>query len=141
MKKIILLALVGTGFVVTMPFTAQALDSEKIGQNHDRELNMSIAQYDRDRYRDNRYPDNQYRDRYPDRQDRDYQYGDDRRNSRSERLRQRPFVVYYRSSDDSRSERLRQRRWIYQSIHYNRREARRAANRLERRGYRTLVLG
>jgi hypothetical protein len=110
MKKIILLALVGTGLVVTMPFTAQALDSEKIGQNLDREPNMSIAQYNRDRYRDDRY-----------------------RDSRSERLRQRPFVVYYRSRDD--------RRWIYQSIHYNRRDARRAANRLERRGYRTRILG
>jgi hypothetical protein len=116
MNKIILLALVGTGFVVTMPFTAQALDSAKIGQNLDREPNMSIAQYDRDRYRDDRYRDDR---------DRDYEYGDDRR--------ERPFVVYYRSSDD--------RRWLYQSIHYNRREARRAANRLERRGYRTLILG
>jgi hypothetical protein len=114
MKKIILLALVGTGFIVNMPFTAQALDSEKIGHNLDREPNMSIAQYDRDR-----------RDRYRDNQHRDYQYGDDRRN--------RPFVVYYRSRDN--------RKWIYESIHYNRRDARRAANRLERRGYRTLILG
>ncbi|BAZ48734.1 hypothetical protein NIES4103_13430 [Nostoc sp. NIES-4103] len=101
MKKIILLALVGTGFIVTMPFTAQALDSEKIGHNLDREPNMSIAQYDRDRYRDNQY--------------------------------RRPFVVYYRSRDD--------RKWIYESIHYNRRDARRAARRLERRGYRTRILG
>jgi hypothetical protein len=107
MKKIILLALVGTGFVVTMPFTAQALDSEKIGQNLDREPNMSIDQYDRDRDRDDRYRDNQHRDQ--------------------------PFVVYYRSRDD--------RKWIYESIHYNRRDARRAANRLERRGYRTRILG
>ena len=113
-KKIILLALVGTGFIVNMPFTAQALDSEKIGHNLDREPNMSIAQHDRDR-----------RDRYRDNQYRDYQYGDDRRN--------RPFVVYYRSRDN--------RKWIYESIHYNRRDARRAANRLERRGYRTLILG
>jgi energy-converting hydrogenase Eha subunit C len=44
MNKIILLALVGMGFLV-MPFTAQALDSAKIGQNLDREPNMSIAQY------------------------------------------------------------------------------------------------
>lgn len=122
MKKIILLALVGTGFIVNMPFTAQALDSEKIGQNLDREPNMSIAQYERDR--DERYRDNQYRDRYRDNQYRDYQYGDDRRN--------RPFVVYYRSRDD--------RKWIYESIHYNRRDARRAAKRLERRGYRTQIL-
>jgi hypothetical protein len=110
MKKIILLALVGTGLVVTTPFTAQAVDSEKIGQNLDQEPNMSIAQYNRDRYRDDQY-----------------------RDSRSERLRQRLFVVYYRSRDD--------RQWIYQSIHYNRRDARRAANRLERRGYRTRILG
>jgi hypothetical protein len=105
MNKIILLTLVSTGFAVTTPFTAHALDSEKIGQNLDREPNMSLAQYDR--YRDDRYRD----DRYQNRQ----------------------FFVYYRSSDD--------RRWIYQSNHYNRRDARRAANRLERRGYRTLVLG
>lgn len=108
MKKMILLALAGMGFVVTMPFTAQALDSNRIGQNLDQEPNTSIAQYDRDRDRD--------RDRNID-----------------ARYRDRPFVVYYRSSDN--------RRWIYQSIHYNRRDARRAANRLERRGYRTLVLG
>ena len=76
MKKVILLALVGTGFVVTMPFTAQALDSEKIGQNLDQDPNMSIDQYDRDRYRDDRYRDDRYRDR--------------------------PFVVYYRSRDDRR---------------------------------------
>jgi hypothetical protein len=99
MKKIILLALVCTGFAVTTPFAAHALDSEKIGQNLNREPNMLLAQYDRDRYR-NRY---------------------------------RQFFVYYRSSDD--------RRWIYQSNHYNRRDAQRAANRLERRGYRTLILG
>jgi hypothetical protein len=105
-----LLALVGTGLVVTTPFTSQAVDSEKIGQNLDQEPNMSIAQYNRDRYRDDQY-----------------------RDSRSERLRQRLFVVYYRSRDD--------RQWIYQSIHYNRRDARRAANRLERRGYRTRILG
>jgi hypothetical protein len=102
MKKITLLALVGTGFLVTMPFAAQALNSEKIGHNLDQEPNMSIAQYNRDRYRDNRY-------------------------------RNRQFFVYYRSRDD--------RRWIFQSNHYNRRDARRAANRLERRGYRTLILG
>jgi hypothetical protein len=92
-----------------MPFTAQALDSEKIGQNLDREPNMSIAQYDRDRVVTivSIDRDNQYRDR--------------------------PFVVYYRSRDD--------RKWIFESIHYNRRDARRAANRLERRGYRTRILG
>ncbi len=88
MKKIILLALMGTGFVVTMPFMAQALDSEKIGQNLDREPNMLIAQYDRDR-------DDLCRD---------------------------------------------DRKWIFVSTHYNRRDAERAADRLERRGYRTQIL-
>jgi hypothetical protein len=43
MKKLILLALVWTGFAVTAPFAAQALDSDK------------IAQYDRDQYRDKQY--------------------------------------------------------------------------------------
>jgi hypothetical protein len=119
MKKIISLALMGTGFVVTMPFMAQALDSEKIGRNLDREPNMSIAQYDRgnrhrnDRHRNDRHRNDRYRDdRHP------YPY--------------RLFVVYYRSRDD--------RRWIFVSTHYNRRDAERAANRLERRGYRTQIL-
>ncbi|MBC1218152.1 hypothetical protein GNE08_28645 (plasmid) [Trichormus variabilis ARAD] len=107
MKKIILLALVGTGFIVNMPFMAQALDSEKIGQNLDRERNMSIAQYNRDdRYRHDRY--------------------------RHDRSPYRVFVVYYRSRDN--------RRWIFVSTHYNRRDAERAADRLERRGYRTQIL-
>ncbi|MEA5567489.1 hypothetical protein [Anabaena sp. UHCC 0399] len=117
MKKIILLALVGTGFIVNMPFMAQALDSEKIGQNLDRERNMSIAQYNRDdRYRHDRYRHDRYRhDRY-----------------RHDRSPYRVFVVYYRSRDN--------RRWIFVSTHYNRRDAERAADRLERRGYRTQIL-
>jgi hypothetical protein len=110
MNKIILLALVCTGFAVTTPFTAQALDSEKIGQNLDRETNMSLAQYDRDQYRDN--------------QNRDYQY-DRNRN------RDRQFSVYYRNRND--------RQWTLESNYDNRRDARRAANRLERRGYITYV--
>jgi hypothetical protein len=105
MKKLILLALVCTGFAVTTPFTAHALDSEK------------IAQYDRDQNRND--PDRDNRDR--DNQDGRYQ------------SRYRLFVVYYRSRDD--------RKWIYESKHYNRRDAQRAANRLERRGYRTQILG
>ncbi|AFY35959.1 hypothetical protein [Calothrix sp. PCC 7507] len=116
MKKIILLALVCTGFVVTTPFTAQALDSEKISPNLDREPNMLLAQYDRDQNRDNRNRDNQDRDN----EGRRYQSGD------------RLFIVYYRSHDD--------RKWIYVSKHYNRRAAQRAANRLERRGYRIQIL-
>jgi hypothetical protein len=154
MKKLILLALVCTGFAVTTPFTAQAIDSEKIGQNLDRPPNMSlaeplgtrIAQYvgvaspleNRDRNRNDQNRDNRNRDNQDrDNEGRSYQSGD----SPGERLRQRLFVVYYRNHDDSRSERLRQRKWIYESKHYSRRDAQRAANRLERRGYRTQILG
>ena len=104
MKKLILLALVCTGFAVTTPFTAQALDSEK------------IAQYDCDQNRNDQNRDNQDRDN----EGRRYQSGD------------RLFIVYYRSHDD--------RKWIYVSKHYNRRAAQRAANRLERRGYRIQIL-
>ena len=103
MKKIILLALVCTGFAVTTPLTAQALDSDK------------IAQYDRDRYPNNQYPNNQYPDN---------QY---RRNQN----RDRQFSVYYRNRND--------RQWTLEGYHNNRRDARQAANRLERRGYRTYV--
>ena len=109
MKKLILLALVCTGFAVTTPFTAHALDSEK------------IAQYDRDQNRNDQNRDNQNRDeQYRDSEGRRYQSGD------------RLFIVYYRSHDD--------RKWIYVSKHYNRRAAQRAANRLERRGYRIQIL-
>jgi Ni/Co efflux regulator RcnB len=104
MKKLILLALVCTGFVATAPFTAQALDAEK------------IAQYDRDQNRNNRDRDNRDRD------------NEGRATQSCDRL----FIVYYRNYDD--------RKWIYESKHCNRRDARRAANRLERRGYRTQIL-
>jgi hypothetical protein len=53
MKKIILLALVCTGFVVNTPFTSHALDSEKIGQNLD--LGTRIAQYRRNQNRDRQF--------------------------------------------------------------------------------------
>jgi hypothetical protein len=113
MNKIILLALVCTGFTVTTPFTAHALDSEKIGQNLDREPNMSlaeplgtrIAQYDRDQYRDNQYRRNRYRDRQ--------------------------FSVYYRNRGV--------RQWTLEGYHANRRDAQNASNRLQQRGYRTYI--
>jgi hypothetical protein len=103
MKKIILLAMVYTGFVVTTPFTAQAIDSEKIGQNLDshserlrqREPNMAIAQYRRNQNRD------------------------------------RQFSVYYRNRGD--------RQWTREGSHTDRRDAERAARRLEQRGYKTYV--
>jgi hypothetical protein len=95
MKKIISLALVCTGFVVTTPFTVQALDSEKISQNLDLGTNIEIAQYRRNQNRD------------------------------------RQFSVYYRNP--------RQRQWTLEGYHPNRRDAQQAANRLQRRGYRTYV--
>ena len=109
MNKLILLALVCTGFAVTTPFTAHALDSEKVGQNLDArnregiaqanaplplaEPNMSLAQYNRNR--------------------------------------DRQFSVYYRNRGN--------RQWTLEGYHNNRRDARQAANRLERRGYRTYI--
>jgi hypothetical protein len=104
MKKIILLALVCTGFVVTTPFTAHALDSKKIGQNLDLEPNMSLAEPLLDA-RIAQYRRNQNRDRQ--------------------------FTVYYRNRGD--------RQWTFEGYHPNRRHAQQAANRLERRGYRTYV--
>ncbi len=120
MKKIILLTLVYMGFVVTTPFTAQALDSKKISPNLDREPNMSLAQYDRDQDRNNQDRHRNNQDRHRDNEDRRYQ------------SRDRLFIVYYRNHDD--------RKWIYVSKHWNRRDAQRAADRLERRGYRTQIL-
>ncbi len=47
------------------------------------------------------------------------------------RNQDRQFAVYYRNS--------RQRQWTLEGYHANRRDADRAANRLQRRGYRTYV--
>jgi hypothetical protein len=125
MKKLILLALVCTGFAVTTPFTAHALDSEKIAQY----VGEASPLENRDQNRNDQDRDNQNRDnRDRDNEGRDTQSCD------------RLFIVYYRSDDDSRSERLRQRKWMYVSKHCNRRDAQRTANRLERRGYRIQIL-
>ena len=53
------------------------------------------------------------------------------RDSPGERLRQRQFSVYYRSPRD--------RQWTFEGHHPNRRDAERASNRLQRRGYRTYI--
>ncbi|WP_309732523.1 hypothetical protein [Chamaesiphon sp. OTE_75_metabat_556] len=92
MNKLILLSLVCSGFVATMPFKASAVDSQPVGQLAGGEPNLKIAQYQRN----------------------------DRR-----------FNVYYRNRSD--------RSWILENSYYNRREAERAARRLERRGYNTYV--
>jgi Ni/Co efflux regulator RcnB len=123
MNKIIVLALVFTGFVATTPFTAQALDLDKIAQYVGEASPLENRDQNRnDRNRNDRNRDNQNRDeQYRDSEGRPYQSGD------------RLFVVYYRSPDN--------RKWIYVSKHYNQRAAQRAADRLERRGYRIQILG
>jgi len=45
--------------------------------------------------------------------------------------RDRQFTVYYRNRGD--------RQWTFEGYHPNRRHAQQAANRLQRRGYRTYV--
>ena len=50
---------------------------------------------------------------------------------RRDQNRDRQFSVYYRNSNA--------RQWTLEGYHNNRRDARRAANRLERRGYLTYV--
>ncbi len=47
------------------------------------------------------------------------------------RNQNRQFSVYYRTRND--------RQWTLEGYHNNRRDAQRAANRLQRRGYRTYV--
>jgi hypothetical protein len=91
MKKLILFSLICTGFVATMPFTANALESPQVGQIGNTP-DLTLAQY--------------------------------RRNDRQ-------FNVYYRYRGN--------RSWILENSYYNRREADRAARRLERRGYNTYV--
>jgi hypothetical protein len=118
-----MLLVVCAGFGAIVPMSANALEPQVVSQNPHGEANLLIAQYPRDQdyNRDQNYRRNQNRD------------------SRSERLRQRQFSVYYRNRGDSRSERLRQRQWTFDGYHDNRRDAQRAANQLERRGYRTYV--
>jgi hypothetical protein len=99
MNKIILLALVCTGFVATTPFTAHALDSEKIGHNLDREPNMSLAQYDRG----NQYRDRQFAVYYRNRGDRQWTFEgnhDNRRDAQrsANRLERRGYLTYVQVS-------------------------------------------
>jgi hypothetical protein len=62
MKKIVLLALVGTGFLASMPFKASALDVQQVNQNSNVQTTTNLAQYRRNdrqfnvyyRYRGNR---------------------------------------------------------------------------------------
>ena len=104
-----LLSLVCMGFVTSVPMSANALDPQVVSQHPDGETNLFIAQYRRNQ----NYDRNQNRD------------------SLGEGLRQRQFSVYYRNRNA--------RQWTLEGYHSNRRDARQAANRLERRGYRTYV--
>jgi hypothetical protein len=61
---------------------------------------------------------------------RDQDYNRDQ-NYRRNQNRDRQFSVYYRNRGD--------RQWTFEGYHENRQDARRAANRLEQRGYRTYV--
>ncbi len=90
-----LLLLVCTGFVASVPMSAKALAPQIVNQNLHGETNLLIAQ------------------------------------DRDNRNRNRQFTVYYRSSND--------RRWTLEGSHTDRRDAERAARRLERRGYKTYV--
>ena len=44
MKKIIIISWVSAGFLVTMPFEANALDSQTVNQNFDEKTNLRVAQ-------------------------------------------------------------------------------------------------
>jgi phage replication-related protein YjqB (UPF0714/DUF867 family) len=93
MNKIILISLVLAGFLVAMPWTVNALDSQTVSQNFDDEVKVRISQ--------TRPP---------------YQIG---------------YTVHYRSPRD--------RQWTLEGFHTERRDADRAARRLQRSGFRTKV--
>ena len=105
MNKILLLSLVGAGFVVTMPIRTSALAPQTVSPNfvggasvvekqtEQRDTNSLLAQY--------------------------------------RRYQARQYYVYYRSP--------REPQWTLEGPHSNRRNAERAARRLEGRGYRTYI--
>ncbi|AFY96517.1 hypothetical protein [Chamaesiphon minutus] len=93
MIKIILVSLVSVGFLVAMPLTVNALDSQIVSQNFDDEVKVHISQV---------HPP--------------YQIG---------------YTVHYRSPRD--------RKWILAGFHAERRDAERAARRLQRSGFRTQI--
>jgi phage replication-related protein YjqB (UPF0714/DUF867 family) len=93
MSKIILVSLVSVGFLMAMPLTANALDSQIVSQNFDDDVKVRISQV---------RPT--------------YQIG---------------YTVHYRNSRD--------RKWTLASFHAERRDAERAARRLQRSGFRTQI--
>jgi hypothetical protein len=93
MNKIILISLVLAEFLVAMPLTVNALDSQTVSQDFDDEVKVRISQV-----------------RPP------YQIG---------------YTVHYRSPRD--------RKWTLEGFHVERRNAERAARRLQRSGFRTQI--
>jgi phage replication-related protein YjqB (UPF0714/DUF867 family) len=93
MNKIILISLISVGFLVAMPLTVNALDSQIVSQNFDDEVKVRISQV---------RPT--------------YQIG---------------YTVHYRNSRD--------RKWTLAGFHVERRDAERAARRLQRSGFRTQI--
>jgi phage replication-related protein YjqB (UPF0714/DUF867 family) len=93
MNKIILISLVLAEFLVAMPLTVNALDSQTVSQNFDDQVKVRISQV-----------------RPP------YQIG---------------YTVHYRSPRD--------RKWTLEGFHVERRNAERAARRLQRSGFRTQI--
>ena len=93
MNKITIILLIYTGFLVTMPFEANALNSQEVSQNSEGKMNLPISQ-GRPSY-------------------------------------QRGYNVHYRSPRD--------RQWTLEGFHAERRDAERAARRLERSGFTTQI--
>jgi hypothetical protein len=93
MNKIIIISLIYTGFLVAIPFEANALNSQPVSQNFEGEMNLSISQ--------------------------------------GRPIYQRGYTVHYRTPRD--------RQWTLEGFHAERRNAERAARRLERSGFRTQI--
>jgi hypothetical protein len=93
MNKIIIISLVYTGLLVTMPFEANALNLQAVSQISEGKMNLPISQ-GRPSY-------------------------------------QRGYTVHYRSSRD--------RKWTLEGFHAERPDAKRAAQRLQRSGFRTQI--
>jgi hypothetical protein len=93
MKKIILLSLVCTWLLASLPATASELNSQPVSQDFEGQKNLPISQI---------------RPTY-----------------------QRGYTVHYRNS--------RSRKWTLEGFHADRRDAERAALRLQQSGFRTQI--
>jgi hypothetical protein len=103
MNKIMLLSLVYTGFIATMPMIANALDPQVVGQKLDGETNLLIAQ---DRRNQNRDRDRQFTVYYRNSNDRQWtlegSHPDRRDAERSaRRLERRGYKTYVQVSREA----------------------------------------